>query len=94
MLLGTGRILRPVQRLYFGPRKPKEKVLWEPIEVALSLFVEALRSNAVQTSEVDVEQHPPSTHNADRLADVLLPAAAGGQLSELPNDRKGSDFVP
>ena len=83
MLLGTSRILRPVQRFHFGFRKPKEKVPWEPIEVVLDLFVEALRGDAVQSSEVDVEQNPPSTHNADPMADVLLRDRCGFGLGHL-----------
>lgn len=56
MLLGAGRILRPVQCFNFGPRNLKEKILWEPTEVALNLFVEALRGNVRRAERYGSEE--------------------------------------
>lgn len=51
---------------------PQGKVDWAPAEVARNLFVGALRSDAVQCRETDIERNRQTTPNADRMADVLL----------------------
>ena len=41
MLLGTGRILRPVQSYCLGRGQPEYEIRWEARGIALDLLVEA-----------------------------------------------------
>ena len=74
-----------VNRTHFAPgsapllrrSKAGRRIFGDAIEVALNLFVEVLRSDAVQRSSVDVEQHPSSTLDANWLADVPLGNGCG-----------------
>ena len=55
VLLGTGRSLRPVQRLDFGCRESEQEILGEALGVTLDLFVEALGGDTVEGSEFGVQ---------------------------------------
>ena len=52
MLLGTGRILRPVQSYCLGRGQPEYEIRWEARGIALDLLVEALGSHAIEGGEL------------------------------------------
>jgi hypothetical protein len=71
MLLGTGRKMRPVQRLHFGAVEPEQEVLREPLGVALHLFVQASGRDPVERGELGIEDDALAAQQQDRAGDVL-----------------------
>jgi len=65
MLLGTGRNLRPVQRLHIGRSEPQHEIVREAFSVAFDLFVQPLGGDAVECGEIDVEHHAPAAQDND-----------------------------
>ena len=58
MLLGTGRILRPVQSYCLGLGQAEYEIRREACGIALDLLVEALGSHAIESGELGIEQYP------------------------------------
>src|SRR5205814_6043066 len=70
VLLGTGRKMRPVQRLDLGAGEAEHKIPGESLGVALHLFVEPPGRDAVQRGEFGIEQHAMTAQNKNRARDV------------------------
>jgi hypothetical protein len=71
MLLGTGRILRPVQCLCLRACEAEYEIRREAIGIALDLLVEALGGDAIEGSEFGIQQCAMTTQDEDRAGNVL-----------------------
>lgn len=68
--LGTGRKMRPVERLGFGCGEPEHEVGGEALGVALDLFVQAPGGHAVERGEVRIEHDPLAAQEKDAAYDA------------------------
>src|SRR5450755_860573 len=65
MLLGTGRNLRPVPGLGFGPGEPEHEIFRKPIGVALDLFVQPLGGDAVEGGQLGIQNDAVAAQDGD-----------------------------
>src|SRR6266705_5992064 len=71
VLLGTGRKMRPVQRLDLEAREAEREITGKPLGIARDLLVGALGGDPVERGEFGIEQHPLTAQHEDDAGDVL-----------------------
>jgi hypothetical protein len=78
VLLGTGRNLRPVQGLDLGAGAAEHEILWEPLGVALDLFVEPIGCYAVESCQLDIEDELRDLATSNNRGTIAAPRPFGG----------------
>ena len=71
VLLGTGRKLRPVQRLVLGAVETEHEIFGKALGVALDPLVQPLGADSVEGGEIGIEDDALAAQDEDCAGDVL-----------------------
>src|SRR5665213_4448314 len=69
--LGTGRILRPVQRFRLAPGEAEYEIFRKSFGVALDLLVETFGGDPIERGELRVQQYAMAAQGEDGMGDVV-----------------------